>query len=360
MAARRTNQQAIELFGFGRLFDLTYEAVIGADITTETIVLWNPAAERMFGYSAEEAVGMPLDKLVAPELVGAHHSGIRRFREGGTAVLVGGAPVEVPAVRKDGTRITIALSLTSVPVAHEGPYVVGVVRDVSDQKQAELELLRANQTMQDFVATASHELRTPLTAVIGFGELLRERAIALSDGDSMEYAEVVVRAARQANRLVDNLMTVSKIQAELIETCPADWPLESLLPEVIEGSSSDIETRFHPHLSVFADRDHVVRMLSNLISNAIKHGRGPVELAAGREGPMVKIRVRDYGNGVPEEYRPRLFESFARPAGSGHVEGTGLGLAIVRGLARANGGDAFYEALTDGSIFGVTLPAGPG
>ena len=360
MAGRRSNQQTAELFGFGRLFELTYEAVVGADLITETIVLWNPGAERMFGYTAEEAVGMPLERLVPPEMVEAHHTGIRRFREGGAPRLVGGEPAELPAITKDGLRLTIALSLTAIPTGADDSHVVAVIRDVSARKQAELELLRANQTMKDFVATASHELRTPLTAVVGFGELMRERAISLSDGEIMEYAEVVVRAARQANRLVDNLLTVSKIQAELIEACPAEWRLAALLPEVMARSGIEIDTAFHPHLSVFADRDHVVVILSNLVGNAVKHGRGPVQLEAGREGPMVQIRVRDYGSGVPEEFRPRLFESFARQGGPGRADGTGLGLAIVRGLARANGGDAFYEPAPDGSIFGVTLPAAPG
>ena len=103
-----------EEFGIGRLFWLTHEAIIGADLASERIILWNPSAERIFGYTTADAVGMPLDRLVPDSLAAAHHQGIHRFREGGEAHLVGGPPIEVPAVAKDGAELTVALTLTAV------------------------------------------------------------------------------------------------------------------------------------------------------------------------------------------------------------------------------------------------------
>lgn len=361
MAGPRSNEEVAKLLGFGRLFELTYEAVVCADLESETIVAWNPAAERLFGYTTAEALGMPLDALVAPELRDAHHAGIRRFRETSVGVLVGGAPVEVPAVTKDGERLTVALSLTAIPADRGHPHVVAVIRDVSAQKNAELELMRANETMKDFVATASHDLRTPLTAVIGFGELMRERSAELADSELVEFADVILRAAGQANRLVDNLLTVSKIQAHIIEAFPEPLVLASIVPEVVQDAPAAAEVAIHvePELSIFADRDHVVRILSNLLTNAVKYGVGPIVLSASGTENGVEIRVRDHGEGVPEEFRDRLFDRFARADTERQTEGTGLGLSIVRGLARANGGDAFYEPLPDGSVFGVRLRAAP-
>lgn len=356
-----SNQEALRLLGIGRLFQLTYEAVVCAELESETVMAWNPAAERLFGYSPAEAIGMPLDVLVAPELRDAHRSGIQRFRETGVGVLVGAAPVEVPAVTKEGRRLTVALSLTAVPIPGEHPAVVAVIRDVTAQKQAELDLVRANETMQDFVATASHELRTPLTAVIGFGELVKERAVELNDSESIEFAEVIVRAAGRASRLVDNLLTLSKIQAHIVEACPTQLTLGSIVPEVLQdgAAAADIEADIAPELSVFADRDHVVRILSNLITNAVKYGRDPITLSAHSDGEQVEIRIRDRGPGVPADFIDRLFDRFARAGSVRQSDGTGLGLSIVRGLARANRGDAFYEAADDGSVFGVRLPVRP-
>lgn len=340
-------------FGLGRLFLLTHEAVVAADLRTETIALWNPAAERLFGYSEAEAVGMPLAHLVPPELSDAHHEGVHRFRSTGVGVLVGGAPVEVPALTKDGKRLVVALTLTETPQSDPHRYVVAIIRDVTAQKRAEEELLRANQTMRDFVTTASHELRSPLTAIIGFGDLLRERASQASDSDSMEYAEVVTRAGNQAARLVDNLLTLSTIQAGTIETRPEVIDLAALVDLVLESTALEPDIEVEPSAIVFADRDHVMRMVTNLLSNASKHGAPPVIISAAISGPVVEIRVRDHGPGVPEDFRPRLFERFAK---SGSGQSTSLGLSIIRGLANANGGDAFYEPLPDGSVFGVRLP----
>lgn len=357
MNLARTNQEAAQLFGFGRLFELTYEAVVGADLVSETIVLWNPAAERMFGYLASEAIGLPLETLVAPELRDAHHAGLHRFRETGVAVLVGQPPVEVPALTKDGRRLTVALSLTDIPTRQGDPHVVAVIRDVTAEKQAELELVRANETMRDFVATASHDLRTPLTTVLGFALLLQDHSLALSPSKSMEFAAHITRAAEQANQLVDNLLTVSKIQADLMESFPRACNLATTLAQCTEDLGTDVETDMARDLDAFVDYGHLVRMLCNLISNAAKYGRPPIVVSAAASDGVVKVAVRDFGDGVPEEFRDRLFDRFSRASNVGEKEGTGLGLSILQGLARANGGDAFYEPLADGSVFGVALPA---
>src|SRR5687768_9128208 len=192
----RANMQTAEALGVGRLFWLTHEAVVGADLQSECIVLWNPSAERIFGYSAAEALGMALGRLVPDALRDAHHAGIRRFRDTGEAHLVGGPPVEVPAIAKDGSTRIVALSLTAID--SEGPdrHVVAVVRDVTEQKSAEDELRRTNEAMRSFVATASHDLRSPLATILGFAQTLQRREREFSADEQDSFLAAIMRAGQ--------------------------------------------------------------------------------------------------------------------------------------------------------------------
>ena len=173
MSQRRSDQDP-EQFGVGRLFYLTSEAIIGADLADETILLWNPAAEALLGYSPEEALRMRLDTLVPDVLRDQHLTGVRRYRRGGDPVLVGSGPVVVPAVTKTGETRDVALSLTDVSPDGDRLIVLAILRDVTAQLNAERELADANQSLREFVATASHDLRAPLTAITGFTRLLAE------------------------------------------------------------------------------------------------------------------------------------------------------------------------------------------
>lgn len=136
--ARGTRQPSA--FGIGRLFWGVSEGIVVGDLSDESIVLWNPAAETIFGWTAEEAVGMPLHHLVPHELREAHLHGIARFRETGRGDLVGSSGgVELPALRKDGGTLHVELTLTLLD-NHEDPetdYVLALIRDVTDKRQAE-------------------------------------------------------------------------------------------------------------------------------------------------------------------------------------------------------------------------------
>lgn len=351
-----TSQQVSERFGIGRLFALTHEAVIGADLRDEKIVLWNPAAERVFGYTGEEAMGMPLDTLVVEELRERHHAGIRRFRETGEAMLIGGPPVEVPALTKDGSRLVVALTLTEVTAPDGEPYVVAVIRDVTAQKSAEEALLRSNMAMQDFVATASHELRTPLASVIGFAHILKDHGSQTSDAQRADWLDGIARNAERAARLVDDLLTVSTIQSQIVETRRDLVDVAAAAGDAMSSCGVEADIEVEDGLVVFADADHVRRIVMNLLTNAEKYGQPPVRVVAARRGTAVEIRVFDAGDGVPVEFRARLFDKFTRGPEHHDVEGTGLGLAIVQGLAHANGGTASYEHDGERWCFAIRLP----
>ena len=129
-----------EAFGIGNLFHRISDAVVVADASTETVVLWNRSAERLFGYPSEEAVGMALHCLVPDELRQRHRAGVAHYQKTGTGDLVGtGHPIEVEAVRKDGTRVAIELSLTAVEAQEQAGtrYALALIRDATERKIAE-------------------------------------------------------------------------------------------------------------------------------------------------------------------------------------------------------------------------------
>ena len=347
-------------FGIGRLFWLTSEAIIGADLAAEEIILWNPAAGQLFGYAAEEALGMPLERLVPDALRPQHVAGIRRYREGtAPPALVGRGPVQVPARAKDGSLREVSLSLTDVSDGTSKRYVLAVVRDVTAVVEAERSLQRTTQVMREFVATASHDLRTPLTSVLGFARTLRDQRDALDEDQQRSCVDAILRGATQASRLVDDLLTLSQLQAGVVSTHPEVVPVAALARDAAARNDVAASVDVPDSLAVLADAHHLERVLDNFLSNAGRYGVAPIRVTATAvdDGGAVEIRVCDAGDGVPEDFEIRLFTAFARvDAASG--QGTGLGLSIIRGLAEANGGHAFYERLDGGGVcFGVRLPA---
>lgn len=353
-----TMRQDPAAFGIGRLFWLTSDAIVGAELTMGTIVLWNPAAVALFGYSDTEAIGMPLERLVPDELHDRHLSGISAYRAGAPPALVGGPPVDVPAVTKSGAIVDVALTLTDLggddPHRH---HVLALIRDMTAVRTSEREVSHAMDAMREFVATASHDLRTPLTSVMGFSRMMLELGDRLPPDKGREVLEAISRGATQASRLVDDLLTLSQIQAEVLPTNPKDLSLLVAVREAIVRSAVEAQDHVADDVVVRADPNHLERILINFLTNAMRYGAPPIVVDAHVQDGVVDIAVRDRGPGVPDAFRPRLFTRFAR-ADTSRADGTGLGLSIVQGLARANGGDTYYEATSEGPTFGVRLPAG--
>jgi signal transduction histidine kinase len=163
-------------------------------------------------------------------------------------------------------------------------------------------------------------------------------------------------------RLVENLLTVSKIDAGAIVVDAEEFALSDAVRSVIDGlgdAASKVDLCAPPELVVRADPDHVHRIFTNYLTNALTYGAPPVAVKAAEAGEFIEVGVQDDGPGVPEDLAPRLFGKFARGEDSKSREGTGLGLSIVRGLAQANGGDAWYRPVRPrGSCFMVKLPRG--
>lgn len=260
-----------------------------------------------------------------------------------------------------------------------------VLRDVTPAERME-------RTQRDFVANVSHELRTPLTSITGYVQTLLEEidtpglssSTAVPTSLQTEFLSIVLRNAERMNLLIDDLLELSRVESGEHRVHPITVPAEALIEETLAATAGLVSDQPGEGLvcgeisrrDVLADPNATVRVLTNLLENAFKYGRGArgthVVISASvtlrAETPegssfsqpeMLCFSVRDFGPGIAREHQLRLFERFYRvdKARSRENGGTGLGLAIARGLVNAQGGEIWCESeLGHGCDFRFTLP----
>jgi two-component system phosphate regulon sensor histidine kinase PhoR len=230
----------------------------------------------------------------------------------------------------------------------------------------------AEQMRVDFVANASHELRTPLATLVGYTETLREQADEIDPATRERFLAVVHDEARRMQRIVEDLISLSRIEAERFSVPTEAVALEPLIDHSIEGArrmaeerGSDIERRVADGLpSIAADASQVLQLLDNLVTNALRYGEPgtPVTIAAQAEGPMVRLSVIDHGEGIAPEHLPRVTERFYRvdTSRSRALGGTGLGLSIVKHIVERHRGRLLIDSERGrGTSVHVLLPIAP-
>lgn len=235
---------------------------------------------------------------------------------------------------------------------------------VNQQLQtANRQLAAANRHQEQFVSMASHELRTPLTTIAGFAETLVHRWDALDDDCRRQYLDVIQRSVGRQTVLLSDLLDVARIRAGRVELELQRVELSRVAEDAREAAAvvgADVQVDLHEGSDVRADHTRLVQILVNLFTNAAKYGRPPVELTAERDGDVVEIRVRDHGDGVPDDFVPSLFTMFAQASAGDRrtATGTGLGLFIVRELTAVLGGTIVHRRPSDGGAeFVLRLPA---
>jgi two-component system phosphate regulon sensor histidine kinase PhoR len=232
----------------------------------------------------------------------------------------------------------------------------------------------AEKMRVDFVANASHELRTPLATLVGFIETLEDGKAAEDKKTRERFLKIMSDEARRMQRLIDDLISLSRIEADKFSPPDRAVTLAPLIAEVIEAAGSGLENQgrgriivapVDPDLFVMGDRAQLSQLLHNLIGNALKYGRpeGPVRIKAEAtpEG-IVHIAVTDEGDGIALEHLPRLTERFYRvdPSRSRAMGGTGLGLAIVKHIVERHRGRLDIRSrIGEGTMVSVLLPAAP-
>lgn len=253
------------------------------------------------------------------------------------------------------------LSLTARPLANGGAVVA--LFDLTPIRK--LEAVR-----RDFVANVSHELRTPLTIIGGFAETLQDRDVP--PAMRAEFAKTIFSNAQRMQRIVDELLDLSRIETGHWKPRPQLIPLADVASEVFGrvGASAKakgitLDIAIEPGAeTIYADRTALEQILLNLVENAIRHTGegGRITIRTTRDGDGVSLAVGDTGSGIPPEHLPRIFERFYR-ADSGRSRdagGTGLGLAIVRHLVEAHGGTVRADSTVGvGTTISIFFPGAP-
>jgi PAS domain S-box-containing protein len=377
---------------YWRLWESAPDAILEVD-REGRIVLINAEAERLFRYSREELVGMPVELLI-PDRFRTGHSRYRGHYSEHPSTRPMGSGLELWARRKDGAEFAVDINLS--PVEPEtGDRVMCVVRDVTEKKRAqeEIRLLnlhlerrseelaaslkelevrnrdveKANRLKSEFLASMSHELRTPLNSIIGFGDLLAEGRAGDLNQKQKRFLGHIQNGARHLLELINDILDLSKIEAgrlelryetfgvvpALNEVLASVKPLATTKSILLESAAEDVQ--------VYADRVRFKEILYNLISNALKFtpDTGRVWVESGVRDGLLYMSVCDTGIGIPTEEHHSIFDKFHQVAAStkGVREGTGLGLAITKRLIELHGGRIWLESEPGkGSQFHFVLP----
>jgi PAS domain S-box-containing protein len=366
------------------------------------ISYWNPAAERILGYRAEEVFGMNLHQLLAPaRFHPAQAEAFPEFLKTGKGAAIG-KTVEMAALRKDGTEISVALSLSAIH-REDGWHSVGILRDITDRKRMESDLQKSVQELEtqtwglqkandgikvlyqeletknkelkrldnlkdDFVSIVAHELRNPLGVLHEAAALILDGLLGPVVEQQKTYLEMVKRTAERLIRITTDLLDLAKIESGKIVLNYEPLDFLSLAHQACEGVKlrtrkkgiEVLEAFPSEHLEVQGDFDKLVQVMVNLLGNAVKFTeKGSITVEVKDLGAEIQCAVRDTGPGISQQNLLRLFskfEQFGKPSQAAE-KGSGLGLVISRSIVEAHGGRIWVESeLGRGSSFIFTLP----
>ncbi len=328
------------------------------------ITSWNAGAERLFGYTAAEAIGQPVTLVIPPDRLEEERVILARLRRGERL-----EHFETLRRARDGRLIDISLTIS--PIRDAAGRVIGaskVARDISPQKQAEAAVAEANRRKDEFLAVLAHELRNPLAPLQNAVEIVRN---SLDRPEvAAEFTNMMERQIEHMKRLIDDLLDVSRITRGKLVLQRARIDIASVVRAALETASAQIAEGGHELTVVLppdpvwidADRIRLSQALANLLNNAAKYTPpgGKIRLTAERRGGAVVVTVKDTGIGLAPGELEHIFEIFNQVDHS--LErcrgGLGIGLSLARQLVGLHGGTvtARSDGPDRGSEFSVRLP----
>ena len=392
---------------FAEILAIADDAIISVD-EAQAITLFNRGAERIFGYTAEEILGRPLDVLLPERFRAAHPGHIKSFAKSPETSRVMAQRREIFGCRKDGTQFPAEASISKLRLGGEIVFTV-ILRDVTERKAAEealqrahdeleqrvgertaellerntqlqqevlerkraearlakqaQELARSNADLEQFAYVASHDLQEPLRMVASYSQLLARRYRGKIDTDADEFIGFVVDGVVRMQRLINDLLSFSRVGTRGKEFRPTSC--DSVMQHVLANLGAAMEesgarVSFSDLPTVLADDTQMVLLLQNLVGNAIKFRREEapqVRVAAQRNGGEWVFSVSDNGIGIEPQYAERIFVIFQRLHTAAEYPGTGIGLAICKKIVERHGGRIWMESHPGaGSTFHFTLP----
>lgn len=340
---------------------------------------FNPACERIFGYKATEVLGRNI-KMLMPEPYHSEHDGyLRRYITTGEARIIGTPGREVSARRKDGSVFPIDLSISAFELK-DGRHFSGIVRDITERKTAQAELLRytselerSNKELDDFAYIASHDLKEPLRGLFNNATFLREDNQGKLNAESVRRLNRIGFLSQRLEQLVDDLLYFSRLGRQEMVSQQTDLnvaihSIEALLETTLKEQNAVIEIP-RPLPSISCNKFRVMEVFRNLIINAIKYNDKPnkkieigcienMQTQRGIEGQV--FYVRDNGIGIEEQFYDEVFRIFKRlNEEDDSKKGTGVGLTFVRKIIHRHGGRIWVESVPgEGTTFYFTLAPG--
>jgi PAS domain S-box-containing protein len=343
------------------IVDSSDDGIISKSLDGGIITSWNKSAERLFGYTAEEAIGQPITILIPQDRLEEEPEIVSRLKRGEHV-----DHFETVRKRKDGSLIDISLTIS--PVRDANGNIVGaskVARDITASKRMMVELQRANAVLEQFAYSASHDLQEPLRTVKIYGQILLQKHGDQLDPEGLAALHFLQDGATRMETLLRDLLAYMRITKfeKPREKIDANLAFESAL-QTVGGSISENNARVEcvgslPPLRIhFA---HLQQLFQNLIGNAIKYRRPgipPIVLVgAKRRPPYWEVSIQDNGIGIAQEYAEVIFGIFKRLHGQEAYPGTGLGLAICQRIVEQYDGRIWVESeVCKGSVFRFIIP----
>lgn len=363
------------------------------------IYFWNAAAEKIFGYTANEILGTDFHPLFAPEKYReAYRNGFEKFKKTGKGIAIENT-FELDAKRKDGTIFPVEISISAVRMKDEW-HAMGIIRDITERKEAEKvrveftekleeevsartqalseayaqqrqyleEIVKSSQFKSDFMSSMSHELRTPLNAIIGFSQLLLEGFYGQLNEEQLDFVTDIKTSSDHLLEMIQHILDIYKLESGQLILNIKKFSLNTILEQVIT-TIEPLYSKKGLEFNVFkADKDIIIRadairlkeILVNLLTNAIKFTqKGKITLKILENDTNWEFQVIDTGIGIAKKDFNLIFKDFKR-VNSPFVQstpGSGLGLSVAKRLAELHGGGMYFTSeLEKGSTFTFSIP----
>lgn len=350
------------------------DAVIIID-ETHNIIEWNQKATDTFGYTLAEVINQPLTDFIIPvQYREAHRKGMIRFLSTGHGPVLN-TTIEVPAVDKNLREFPISLSISAVKI-NEKWFFIAFINDISDKKEEEraliekeLELERSqldSHRNKEFLSFASHELKTPLTSLKAYLQLALKSFNREPTQHTLTFLHKAEDVSNKMAKLIFDLLDISKIHAGKLALQKEPVELIGMLEEITNSNqllypSHQLKFSFSEEISIEIDKERIEQVMVNIINNAVKYSPNAnvVELNVEKKHGHVQIAVRDYGDGIEEENKSKIFDKFYRieELTSKTVSGLGIGLFISSEIIKQHDGNIWVENNEGGgATFFIILP----
>lgn len=338
------------------------------------IVYWNPAAEKIFGHKEQDVLGLNVHQLIMPDKYRTQfESAWNHFTKSHQGKLIGKV-IEMEGLHSNGSIFPVEVALSQVSGKNNN-WLLAYIRDITDRKNAQLELIAAKEKAEEsnrlkshFLTNMSHEIRTPMNGILGFLSLLQD--IDLSHETRDKYINIINKSGERLLSTINDIIEMSKIESGHLHTDMEDVNILLIMNDLIDFFQPEIyekglklKTKLlieKDHLFIKTDKHKLEGILTNLIKNAIKFTSGGyVEIGNFVEKDRMIFYVKDTGIGISKEYTERIFERFVQADTSltRNYEGSGLGLSIAKAYIDSLDGQIWVESEKGvGSTFFVSIP----